>query len=158
MIRLSRGRFALAVILVAMADVLTWRHILYIAQAGIKFIHVDMVNLVSNGTLPEKRERYKSMNIKCFISILAKSEFKVAPCADAGGQNAGRSNAPSSKAAHPPQVADLVALKAGYRLPCFSRKFFGCIFDDSHDLNLRSRLGLWSGSFAVQPAFEPLLF
>lgn len=37
-----------------------------------------------------------------------------------------------------------------------SRKWFRfCI---SHDLSLRSRLGLWSGSFAVQPAFEPLLF
>lgn len=38
----------------------------------------------------------------------------------------------------------------------FGFKFWGGKFGNSHDLNLRERLGLWLGSFTVQPVFEPL--
>lgn len=120
------------------------RNVFQVAQSWVQFVQVAVVYLKAHRAGSQERSSYQTMYRKIpFFVVSPKPNHEVASVVNASRQYVGG----PTKITCSTQIAYLIRrLPSGNGLPRFVGKFFGCIFDNSHDLNLTDRLGLWSGS------------
>src|SRR5262249_48928152 len=148
------------------SDVFLWCNPFKISNAVILRVAVFMIALVTLSLRRSlKGDQYKSMYLACCgcsriaqqrdVRIFADAEkFTNATIDSATSLSIHRTfwsrHREASEASDSSDIRYFVAaLKAFYRLPYFALEFCWSKFLNSHDLNLRHRLGLWLGSLGV---------
>ena len=127
-----------------------------VAESVIPSITIFMVDLITNGARANKRSGYQNVNAEdTTLADAVKLYFEVARFVSVILQHAPSSAQapPRFVSAYATKIRDAVqTLIGGNTAPLFGFEFLG-----GKLLNLRRKVRLWSGSFGVQPSFEPFV-
>lgn len=147
---------------VGMKLVLASRDIFKILKAVIRLNPVLMVDFQSARTRADEGKQHQRVpTSNLYNVVLGESRSQITPNSPTGPPNIGslRRSPPALVASNSPEIGNGVKPFVAWDFaPLFRFKFLSGKFLSSHCRNLLDRFGVWSGSFAVQPACGPFVF